>query len=321
MSTHTPYAPPFFHDTLSIPAIAAPMFLISNPDMVIACCRNGVIGSFPALNQRTSDGCEQWLQAITSALTPSDAPYAVNLIVNPANPRLKDDLALCVQYQVPLVITSLGVDPAVIEAVHSYGGKVFHDVTIPRHAKKAAQHGVDGIIAVCAGAGGHAGTLNPFAFLAEIRRFWDGAIVLAGSISTGADILAAQIMGADYAYMGTRFINTQQSSAEPAYKKMVETAHATDITYTPAVSGVPANFLNDSLKQAGLDPVTLSEDSDTAKQSSNTLKDLNEEAKAWKTIWSAGHGVGAIDDASFTVEELITQLKSDYENAKKRLCS
>ena len=291
---------------LKLPVIVAPMFLISNPNMVIECCKNGVIGSFPALNQRTSDGFETWLKQITGELTENDAPFAVNLIVNPVNKRLEEDLKLCIQYKVPIIITSLGIKPDLIDAVHSYGGLVYHDITTIKHAKKAVNAGVDGIIAVAAGAGGHAGTLNPFALVNEIREFFDGTLILAGSISNGRNIRAAQIMGADFAYMGTRFINTEESAANNEYKEMINTSSAADIIYTAAVSGVPANFMAQSLEKAGIN-------SDNKDNEKSSLKDLNDEAKAWKNIWSAGHGVGTIKNVT-TTKALIQNLKNEYEN-------
>jgi len=291
---------------LELPVIVAPMFLISNPNMVIECCKNGVIGSFPALNQRDSNGFEVWLKQITGELNENDAPFAVNLIVNPVNKRLEEDLKLCIQYKVPIIITSLGINADLIDAVHSYGGLVYHDITTIKHAKKAANAGVDGIIAVATGAGGHAGTLNPFALVNEIREFFDGTLILAGSISNGRNIRAAQIMGADFAYMGTRFINTEESAANNEYKDMINTSSAADIIYTAAVSGVPANFMAQSLEKAGIN-------SDKKDNEKSSLKDLNDEAKAWKNIWSAGHGVGTIKNVT-TTKALIQNLKNEYEN-------
>ncbi len=297
-----------------LPVIAAPMFLISNPAMVIACCQNGVIGSFPALNQRTSEGFEDWLIEINEALDENSSPYAVNLIVNPVNTRLEADLKLCIKHKVPIIITSLGINPDLIKAVHSYGGIILHDITIIRHAQKAINAGVDGLIAVAAGAGGHAGTLSPFALISEIRQFFDGILVLAGSISSGKDVLAAKAMGADFAYMGTRFINTEESSASHDYKDMIINAHAADIVYTDAVSGVSANFLKESLQSAGLDLDALK--NGTADK--GDLSALEDEAKAWKNIWSAGHGVGSINN-TLPIKTLIEDIKSEYENAKKLL--
>lgn len=247
--------PASLEQRLRLPVVAAPMFLISNPRLVLACCANGVVGSFPALNQRDSAGFKAWLEEIEAGLgqLQTPAPYAVNLIVHPTNPRLQADLALCVEHRVPIVITSLGAVKEVVDAVHGYGGLVFHDVTTRRHAEKAAEAGVDGLIAVAAGAGGHAGTWSPFALAAEIRQFFDKTLLLAGCMNHGHEILAAQLLGADLAYMGTRFIATAESHAQNAYKQMLLSAHAADIIHTPAVSGIPASFLRPSLEQAGYD--------------------------------------------------------------------
>ncbi len=301
-------------NNIGFPLIAAPMFLISNPEMVINACQNGIVGSFPALNQRTNEGFEEWLDKITNALGDKDAPFAVNLIVNPSNTRLEDDVKSCIKFKVPIIITSLGINSDLIKAIHSYGGIVFHDVIHIRHAKKAIESGVDGIIAVCAGAGGHGGTLNPFAFVGELRQFFDGLIILAGCMSTGRDILAAQIIGADLVYMGTRFINSQESDADCAYKDMILESQAQDISYTSVVSGVAANFLNKSLKAAGFSD----EDIKSTTPDMSKLKDLKDEAKAWKTIWSAGQGVGNIHDVP-AIAELIKTLKSEYKAALSML--
>ncbi len=305
-------------DQLALPLIAAPMFLISNPELVIAACVNSVIGAVPALNQRTTEGLDAWLTQIESALQKAKtenpqakiAPYAINLIVNAANPRLQADLEICVKHKVPVIITSLGLREEIINAVHAYGGLVLHDIATLHHAQKAVKAGVDGLIAVTAGAGGHAGTLNPFAFVNEIRGFYDGLLILAGALSHGKDILAAQIMGADLAYMGTRFIATTESAADPAYKQMLCSSTSADIIYTPAVSGVPGNFMAQSLTQAGYDLNELKKAEPDVKK----LKLLQEEAKAWKTIWSAGQGVGSIHDAPST-QDLIHRLKHDYDTA------
>ncbi|WDY57603.1 NAD(P)H-dependent flavin oxidoreductase [Pseudomonas sp. PSKL.D1] len=296
---------------LRLPVVAAPMFLISNPQLVLACCGNGVVGSFPALNQRDSAGFKAWLEEIEAGLAQLSeaAPYAVNLIVHPTNPRLEADLALCVEHRVPIVITSLGAVKEVVDAVHSYGGLVFHDVTTRRHAEKAAEAGVDGLIAVAAGAGGHAGTWSPFALAAEIRQFFDKTLLLAGCINHGKEILAAQLLGADLAYMGTRFIATQESRAQEAYKQMLLDAHAADIIHTPAVSGIPASFLRASLEQAGFDMAALKSGHEQGK-----LKPIDEEAKAWKTVWSAGQGVGDIHDLP-NAGVLIARLHQEYQDA------
>ena len=309
---------------LSLPLIAAPMFLVSGPELALACCKAGIVGSFPALNERTSAGFEAWLQQMNAALTEARAqqpdskiaPYAVNLVVHRTNPRWQDDLTLCVKHQVPIVITSLGAASQVVDAVHSYGGLVFHDVTNQKHARKAAEAGVDGIIAVAAGAGGHAGTTNPFVLLQEIREVFDGTVILAGCLSTGQDVLAAQAMGADLCYMGTRFINTTESRADQAYQQMIIDAQSGDIIHTPAVSGVPASFMRQSLEAAGYDMTRLQQAGDV--NYGEKLKPMDEEAKAWKTVWSAGQGVSAITDVLST-SELVTRMQQEYGQARQRL--
>lgn len=306
--------PASLEQRLRLPVVAAPMFLISNPTLVLACCACGVVGSFPALNQRDSAGFEAWLEEIEAGLAQlqAPAPYAVNLIVHPTNPRLQADLALCVEHRVPIVITSLGAVKEVVDAVHGYGGLVFHDVTTRRHAEKAAEAGVDGLIAVAAGAGGHAGTWSPFALAAEIRQFFDKTLLLAGCLNHGHEILAAQLLGADLAYMGTRFIATTESQAQDAYKQMLLDAHAADIIHTPAVSGIPASFLRSSLEQAGYDMSALKGGHEQGK-----LKPVDDEAKAWKTVWSAGQGVGEIHDLP-SASALIERLHSEYREALER---
>jgi len=306
--------PASLENRLRLPVVAAPMFLISNPDLVLACCGKGVVGSFPALNQRDSAGFKAWLEEIEAGLAQlhEPAPYAVNLIVHPTNPRLQADLAQCVEHRVPIVITSLGAVKEVVDAVHSYGGLVFHDVTTRRHAEKAAEAGVDGLIAVAAGAGGHAGTWSPFALAAEIRQFFDKTLLLAGCINHGHEILAAQLLGADLAYMGTRFIATRESRAQEPYKQMLLGAHAADIIHTPAVSGIPASFLRPSLEQAGYDMAALKSGHEAGK-----LKPLDDEAKVWKTVWSAGQGVGEIHDLP-AAAELIERLHGEYRSALER---
>ena len=250
---------------LSLPVIGAPMFIVSTPPLVLAQCKAGVVGSFPALNARPESQLDEWLDQITRELAQFQAanpqrkvaPFAVNQIVHASNQRLEHDVGLCVKYKVPIVITSLRPPAEVVSAVHSYGGLVFHDVINLRHAQKAAEQGVDGLIAVCAGAGGHAGLLSPFALLKEIRSFFSGAVILSGAMSTGADVLAAQAMGADLAYLGTRFIATTEANANPEYKKMLVDSGADDIVYTPVFSGVSGNYLRGSIVRAGLDPSNL----------------------------------------------------------------
>lgn len=304
--------PDLLEQRLRLPVVAAPMFLISNPQLVLACCRNGVVGSFPALNQRDSSGFKAWLEEIEAglALLDNPAPYAVNLIVHNSNERLEADLAICIEHKVPIVITSLGAVKEVVDAIHGYGGLVFHDVTTRRHAEKAAEAGVDGLIAVAAGAGGHAGTWSPFALVAEIRQFFDRTVLLAGCINHGREILAAQVVGADLAYLGTRFIGTTESHAPDAYKEMLLASRAADIIHTPAVSGVPASFMRKSLETAGFDMAALN----SKGEAGNKLKPLSDEAKAWKTVWSAGQGVGEISDLPST-DQLIARLDEQYRQA------
>lgn len=293
---------------LDFPVIAAPMFLVSSPDLVCACCLNGIGGTFPALNQRTTDGYIEWLNEIKERLDgKSHAPFGVNLIVHKTNPRLEADLKVTVEHKVPFVITSLGAVSDVVDAVHSYGGLVFHDVTNMRHAEKAIQAGVDGLILVSAGAGGHAGTLHPFAFIKEIKNTFDTCVIQSGAISTGEQVLAARAAGADLAYIGTRFIATKESMADQEYKDMVVTARAEDIVYTPKVSGIPANFIRQSLEDNG---ITLDNIDNPA---IDLGKELIDEAKAWKTIWSAGHGAGNITDIP-TTSALCNTLKKEYQD-------
>ncbi|MCK0147495.1 nitronate monooxygenase [Arenibacter sp. F26102] len=305
-----------FIKDLSLPAVAAPMFLISGPQLVIECCKNGIVGTFPALNQRTTEGFEGWLVEIKTELKRYEeetgkkaAPFGVNLIVHPTNPRLEADLKVCIKHKVPLIITSLGAVAKVVNAIHSYGGLVFHDIIKKRHAEKAAEAGVDGLILVAAGAGGHAGTINPMSLIAEVKKFYNKTILLSGCISTGRDIASALQMGADLAYMGTRFINTKESQASEEYRKMIIDSGASDVVYTAAISGVHANFLGDSLKAAGITEEDLKKD-----RKIDFGKELNTEAKAWKTIWSAGHGVTTIDNVE-SVSELVTNLKSEFKSA------
>lgn len=310
--------PALLEQRLRLPLVAAPMFLVSNPALVLSCCRNGVVGTFPALNQRTSEGFAEWLDEINEGLAAETnaAPYAVNLIVHHSNPRVEADLAICADKRVPIVITSLGAAKEVVDAVHSYGGLVFHDVTTRRHAEKAAEAGVDGLIAVAAGAGGHAGTWSPFALVAEIRQFFDKTLLLSGCLNHGHEILAAQMLGADLAYMGTRFIATHESGASDDYKTMLLQARAVDIVHTAAVSGVPASFMRQSLEQAGFDEAKLQ--GKGRMDYGEKLKPVNDEAKAWKTVWSAGQGVGSISDVP-TTEALIGRLDEEYRAAVSRL--
>lgn len=308
-----------FIKELSLPVIAAPMFLISGPQLVIECCKNGIIGTFPALNQRTSEGFEEWLIEIKTVLFAFEketgkkaAPFGVNIIVHHSNPRVEADLALCVKHKVPLIITSLGAVSELVETVHNYGGLVFHDVIKKRHAEKAAEAGVDGLILVAAGAGGHAGTINPMPLVSEIKKFFKKTILLAGCISTGRDIASAMQMGADLAYMGTRFINTEESKAPKAYRDMIIDCGANDIVYTAAVSGVSANFLAPSLNAIG-----ITEDMLARKEKVDFKEELTankDEAKAWATIWSAGQAVATISNSP-SVMDLVSDLKMEFKAA------
>ena len=299
---------------LTLPVIGAPMFLISNPDLVIAQCRAGIIGAFPALNARTTDFLDEWLTTIREK-TAGHAPFAVNMILHKSNTRLKDDLAVCARHRVPIVITSLGAVREVYDAVHAYGGIVLHDVTTTRHAHKALSIGADGLIAVCAGAGGHGGTLSPFALVQEIRAVFDGPLFVAGSIATGDAVLATQAMGADGAYVGSLFIASEEAAASDAYKRMLIEATAADIVYTPAFTGIPGNYLKPSIAAAGLDPDKLPAGPDEAAD----FRKAAEGKKAWKDIYSAGQGVGAIHDIA-PAARIIERLKREYDAARRRLC-
>ncbi|GGE12242.1 nitronate monooxygenase [Gemmobacter megaterium] len=290
---------------LRVPAIASPMFLTSGPDLVVECCNAGVIGTFPSLNQRSTAGFVDWLDEIGARLRPDAAAYGVNLVVRKSNPRLQADLAEVVAHKVPLVITALGISTEVVQAVHSYGGVVFHDVISRRHAEKAAEAGVDGIIAVAAGSGGHSGAISPFALVSEIRQVFDGTIILGGAINTGAQIAAARMMGADLAYLGTRFIATREAGVPDAQKQMMLESRMADIVYTAAVSGVNANFLRPSLVAVGLDPDNLPDHAD--------LRALTD-ARAWSGIWSAGQGVGGISDLP-AAADLCARLIAEYRAA------
>lgn len=309
--------------SLTLPVIGSPMFIVSGPELVIAQCQAGIVGAFPALNARPAEALQEWLERITQALAEHDerhperpsAPFAVNQIVHPTNDRLEHDVALCAEFKVPLVITSLHAPDRVVEQVHAYGGLVFHDVTTLRHARKAIDAGVDGLILVCHGAGGHAGRLHPFAFVAEIRRFYDGPLVLAGAITRGEQIVAAQALGVDLVYMGTRFIATQEANAQAAYKQMVLDADAEDIVYTNLFTGVHGNYLRQSIEQAGLDPKALPEGEKTAMRygSGGSSK-----AKAWRDIWGAGQGVGSMATLD-SVAGVVATLQADYRKALDHL--
>lgn len=298
---------------LRLPVLAAPMFLVSSPRLVAAQCRAGLIGSFPALNARTTALLDGWLAAIDADFRDAGrarAPFAVNLIVHESNPRLEADLGVCADHRVPLIITSLQPPERVVSRVHAYGGLVLHDVTTVRHARKALQQGVDGLIAVAAGAGGHAGTRSPFALVRELRALTDGLVVLGGAISTGGDVLAARAAGADLAYMGTRFIATEEAEAPQDFKDMIVRATSDDIVYTPYFSGVSGNFLRESIQRAGLDPDRLR---DAPGRSLEISKESG--SRAWRDVWSAGHGVGAIDGIP-TVAGLVDELEREFEAAR-----
>jgi len=313
--------PELFRGKLSLPLIGSPMFIVSYPDLVIAQCKAGVVGTFPSLNARPLDLLDQWLGRITGELAAHAeanpdkpvAPFGVNLIVHKSNTRLADDLALVVKHKVPFVITSVGAPRDIVQHVHAYGGIVFHDVTNVRHAQKALEAGVDGLILVCAGAGGHAGTLSPFALLPEVRAFYDGPLVLSGAMSSGQAIRAAEILGADMAYMGTRFIATQEAHAAPGYKQMIVDSSAADIVYTPAFSGIPGNYLAPSIAANGIDPHNITGGLDKPNMDLSNREQVKE-AKAWKDIWSAGQGVGTIGDVP-AVAELVARLTAEYRSA------
>ncbi|RFA28521.1 nitronate monooxygenase [Alkalilimnicola ehrlichii] len=315
--------PAILKDRLSLPVVCSPMFIISTPDLVIAQCKAGVVGSFPSLNARPAHVLEEWLERITTELAEYNAqnpdrpaaPFAVNQIVHKSNDRLEHDLELCVKYKVPIVITSLGAREDLNKAVHSYGGIVFHDVINNKFAKKAVEKGADGLVAVAAGAGGHAGTLSPFALLHEIREWFDGPLLLSGAIANGNAVLAAQAAGADLAYIGSAFIATAEANAEQAYKQMIVESAAEDIVYSNLFTGVHGNYLRKSIVKSGLDPDDLPE-SDPSKM--NFGSGGNTKAKAWKDIWGAGQGVGAVKRVVPTAE-LVARLKDEYQAARKRL--
>jgi nitronate monooxygenase len=308
---------------LRLPVIGAPMFIASGPELVIAQCKAGIVGAFPALNARPKEELAVWLERITAELAAYQAanpgtkfaPFAVNQIVHASNDRVMHDVEVCVRYKVPIIITSLRPPNEVVDAIHSYGGIVFHDVISMRHARKAIDAGVDGLILVCAGAGGHAGLMSPFALVPEVRRVFDKTIILAGAISTGASVFAAQAIGADLAYMGTRFIATTEANAKPEYKQMIVKSSGADIVYTALFSGILGNYLSHSVTEAGFDPLNLPPpDKDKMNYGSGGAS----HRKAWKDIWSAGQGVGQIDDIP-SVAELVERLQKEYAAAKARL--
>jgi nitronate monooxygenase len=312
-------------DNLSIPVIGSPLFIISGPELVIAQCKAGIIGSFPALNARPQHVLEEWIVRIKTELAEYKAknpdakvaPFAVNQICHGSNDRLAEDMATCVKHEVPIIITSLRPPAELVEAAHSYGGLVYHDVINVRHAKKAVEQGVDGLILVCAGAGGHAGALSPFAFLREVKEWFDGTVILSGAIGDGHAVAASLALGADFAYMGTRFIATQEANADPEYKKMLEESAAADIVYSSLFTGVHGNYLKPSISNAGMDPDNLPS---ADKSSMNFGSGGNTKSKAWKDIWGSGQGIGRIYDSP-PVLELVDRIKAEFEQAKEGLNS
>ena len=314
--------PPILQN-LELPVIASPMFILSGPELVIAQCKAGIVGSFPALNARPQEKLGEWISYIKKELAEYQAanpdkkvaPFAVNQICHASNNRLEADMRTCVEHEVPIIITSLRPPKIVIDAVHSYGGIVLHDTINIRHTKKALSEGADGIIAVCTGAGGHAGRLSPFALIPEIRQFHDGPLLCSGSISTGGSVLAAQAMGADLAYIGTLFIASKEANAPDAYKDAVVESAGEDIVYSSLFTGIHGNYLRSSIENAGLDPDNLPE---ADKHSMNFGSGGNTEAKAWKDIWGAGQGVGSVE-AVLSVQEIVDSLKAEYEAAKAQL--
>ena len=309
---------------LRLPVIGSPLFIISNPKLVIAQCKAGIVGSFPALNARPQSQLDEWLDEISSELDSYNkanpdapaAPFAVNQIVHRSNDRLEADLASCEKYKVPLVITSLGAREELNQAVHGWGGETMHDIINIKFAHKALEKGADGLIPVCAGAGGHAGTLSPFGLVSEIREFFDGPIALSGSISTGAGVLGAQAMGADYAYIGSAFIATEEARASEAYKQSIVDSTAEDIIYSNLFTGVHGNYLRKSIEDAGLDPNNLPESDPSAM---NFGSGGNTDAKAWKDIWGSGQGVGSVKKVQ-SAGAYVSELQAQYEAAKQRIC-
>jgi nitronate monooxygenase len=315
--------PTLLKDGLALPVIGAPMFIVSGPELVIAQCKAGIVGSFPALNARPAHMLDEWIARIKQTLgefrsaNPDQkiAPFAVNQIVHASNDRLLHDVDVCAKHEVPIIITSLRAPREVVERVHAYGGIVLHDVTTIRHAKKALDEGVDGLILVCAGAGGHAGTISPFALVREVRQFYDGTVVLSGAIAHGAAVLAAQAIGADLAYVGTRFIASVEANAQPAYKQMLIEGAAGDIVYTSYFSGVHGNYLKPSVRAAGLDPDNLP----AGEKGKMSFASDRERPKVWRDIWSAGQGLGAIADAP-PAAEIVERLRREYDEARGSIC-
>jgi nitronate monooxygenase len=314
--------PDILKDNLRLPVFASPMFIISHPPLVLAQCKAGVVGAFPALNARPQEQLDDWLAEITETLAAHDAanparraaPFAVNQIVHKSNARLEKDLEACVRHKAPIVISSLGAVPEVNQAVHSYGGLVLHDVIHDRHARKAIEKGADGLIAVAAGAGGHAGTLSPFALVQEIRQWFDGPLLLSGAIANGGAVLAAQAMGADMAYVGSPFIATEEARAPDDYKQMVVASKAADIVYSNLFTGVPGNYLKGSVRNAGMDPDNLAQ----SDASAMSFAEGSAKSRAWKDIWGCGQGIGAID-AVVPAARLVDRLADEYAAARAAL--
>ncbi|NLY34981.1 MAG: nitronate monooxygenase [Alcaligenaceae bacterium] len=308
------------HQQMTLPVICSPMFIVSSPALVIEQCKSGVIGSMPALNARPSELLDDWLAQISETLDDvrskepgrKVAPYAINQIIHASNDRLDNDMQTCAKHKVPMIITSLRAPDDVVRHVHEWGGLVFHDVTTIRHAEKALEAGVDGLILVASGAGGHAGKLSPFAILPEVRKFFDGPIALSGSITTGSSILAARALGADFAYIGTRFIASHEANADERYKKMIVESSAKDILYTPFFTGIPGNYLTPSIIASGLNPENLTEEEKLATNFGSTR------VKPWKDIWGAGQGVGSIDSVESTAD-IVKNMKQEYEAARQRI--
>jgi len=314
--------PKLLQDSLALPVIGSPMFIVSVPELVIAQCKSGIVGSFPALNARPKELLDEWLTRITAELAAEKAahperrvaPFAVNQIIHHSNDRLDHDLDLCVKHKVPLIITSLRAPGEVVQRIHEYGGLVFHDVINVRHAQKALEAGVDGLILVCAGAGGHAGMLSPFALVSEVRSFYAGTIILAGAIAKGEHILAARAMGADLAYIGTRFIATREANAPDAYKNMIVASSAADVIYTPYFTGVHGNYLRPSIVAQGLDPDNLPPRDKTSMNFGSTR------TKAWRDVWGAGQGVGSMREV-LPVADLVARLGREYAEARAGICN
>lgn len=308
------------HQQMTLPVICSPMFIVSSPTLVIEQCKSGVIGSMPALNARPSELLDDWLAQINETLDDvrnkeparKVAPYAINQIIHASNDRLDNDMQTCAKHKVPMIITSLRAPDDVVKHVHEWGGLVFHDVTTIRHAEKALEAGVDGLILVASGAGGHAGKLSPFAILPEVRKFFDGPIALSGSITTGSSILAARALGADFAYIGTRFIASHEANADERYKKMIVESSAKDILYTPFFTGIPGNYLTPSIIASGLNPENLTEEEKLATNFGSTR------VKPWKDIWGAGQGVGSIDSVESTAD-IVKNMKQEYDAARQRI--